>query len=199
MNRPGAVLLAALALAAPAAAEDGRTDVSLSVSWRRSSELDAGEAGVGGRLSLRVRPWLALDATGSYFPSDLGAPGPRFSGSRIEGLAGVRVGPGHGRARPYAALRGGVLRFGKAPEPFPCILIYPPPLTCSLAGGQTLPTAFVGAGLEAHRGARLLLGVEVGDQLVRYDGPAFDADREIFDRHRWSHDLRVNALIGVRF
>ena len=59
-----------------------------------------------------------------------------------------------GRARLFGRLRPGLLRFGEAPGPIACILIFPPPLSCQLAAGKTLFALDVGAGVGGQRGDR---------------------------------------------
>jgi len=192
-------ILFAFLLAGPARAQaqDRRGDVSLQVSVRSLHEFDETETGLGARLSYRLSRWLAADGEVSVFPADVGSPA--FSGSRLEGLAGVRGGPHLGRTGVFLALRGGAVRFSKAPEPFPCILIYPPPLVCAIASGDTLPTVQLTGGFEVYPGDRLVVRVEAGDQLLRYSGPAFTAERDIIDKGLWSHNFKTTASVGLRF
>ena len=182
---------------APAQALDRRGDVSLQASVRSLREFDETEAGLGARLSYRLSRWLAADGEVSAFPADVGSPA--FSGSRLEGLAGVRGGPHLGRTGVFVALRAGAVRFSEAPEPFPCIAIYPPPLVCAIAGGDTLPTVQLTGGFEAYPRDRLVVRVEAGDQLLRFSGPAFTPDRDIIDKGLWSHNFKATASVGLRF
>jgi hypothetical protein len=201
MIRSGAVLFSVLSgvllLAGPAAAQDRRGDVSLQLSARQLHEFDEGEVGVGARLSYRLNAWLAADGEVNLFPGDAGSPA--FSGSRLEGLVGLRGGPHLGRTGVYLALRAGAVRFSEAPEPFACILIFPPPLECALAGGDTVPTVQTSLGFEAYLGERMVVRVEAGDQLLRYSGPAFTPDRETFEDSLWSHNFKASASVGLRF
>jgi hypothetical protein len=191
------VLCSVLAFPGLSAHAESRAELGVHVAVRTLGEFDVTEAGLGARLSYDLTRWLALEAQGAVFPSDAGSPA--FSGSRLEGLAGLRAGPHLDRSSVYLAARGGVVRFAEAPEPFPCILIFPPPLVCRMAAGDTVPAVEVGAGLQVLRGDSLAFRAEVGDQLLRYTGPAFDADREIFDDHRWTHNLRATVGVGWRF
>ena len=186
-----------IASSVPAQADDRDGDVSVQIAMRSLSEFDQTEAGFGAKVSYRVSPWLAADGEVSFFPSDAGSPA--FSRSRLEGLAGVRVGPRLGRAGIFAAFRGGAVRFAEAPESFPCILIYPPPLVCAIAAGDTLPTVQLTGGFEIFPGDRLVVRIEAGDQLLQYSGPALTADREVFDDSRWTHNFKATASVGLRF
>jgi hypothetical protein len=197
MIRRIAVIIGVLAVAGPTPAQDRRGDVSLQASVRRLREFGETEAGLGARLSYRLSRWFAADAEVSLFPADVGSPA--FSGSRLEGLAGARVGPRLGRTGVYMALRGGAVRFSEAPAPFPCILIFPPPLECAISGGDMMASVQVSAGFEAYPGERLVVRVEAGDQLLRYPGPAFTRDREAFDDSLWSHNFKATASVGLRF
>jgi hypothetical protein len=192
------VLLGFLLVAVPgrAQAQDRRADVSLQVSVRSLHEFDETEAGFGGRLSYRFSRWLAVDGEVNFFPADVGSPA--FSGSRLEGLAGVRGGPHLGSTGVYLALRGGAVRFSEAPAPFPCIAIFPPPLVCAI-GGDTVPTVQLTGGFEAFPGDRWVVRVEAGDQLLRYSGPAFTPDRDVIDKGLWSHNFKATASVGLRF
>lgn len=195
----GSSILFGFLLVASAAvqAQDRRGDVSVQASIRSLSEFDETEAGLGARLSYRLGRWLAVDGEANLFPADVGTPA--FSGSRLEGLAGLRVGPRLGRAGVFLGLRGGAVRFSEAPAPFPCILIFPPPLNCAIAGGDTLPAVQLTAGFEAYPSDRLVVRVEAGDQLLRYSGPAFTPDREVIDDGLWSHNFKATASLGWRF
>ena len=144
------IIVGALLVAAPAQAQDRRGDVSLQGSVRDLHEFDETEWGLGARLSYRFSRWFAADGEVNVFPADAGSPA--FSGSRLEGLAGLRVGPHLGRIGVYLALRGGAVRFSEAPEPFACILIFPPPLECAMAGGETVPSVQASLGFEAFAG-----------------------------------------------
>ena len=186
-----------LAGSAYAQTDERRGDVSVQVSVRSLSEFDETEAGLGGRLSYRLNRWLAADGEINLFPSDVGSPA--FSGSRLEGLAGLRVGPHLGRTGVFLGLRAGAVRFSEAPAPFPCILIYPPPLVCAIAAGDTVPTVQLTGGFELYPSERLVVRVEAGDQLLRYSGPAFTADRDVIDSSLWSHNFKATTSVGWRF
>lgn len=190
------LLALALAPAAPVRAGEGRADVSLQVVAAGLTQLEETDVGLGARFSWRLTRWLAADAGLSLFPADLGEPA--LSASRLEGLVGVRIGPRLGRAGAYAVLKGGAVRFSAAPAPFPCIMIYPPPLRCALAGGKTLPALGLGLGLEVFPRERLVLRLEAGDEMLRYPGPVLGEDREAFEGDFWSHGLRVSLSVGFR-
>jgi hypothetical protein len=186
-----------LACSSLASAEEPRTDASLAAGATRFSEFEDTGVAMTASVSRRVVGWLALEAQLGFSPSDLGRP--PFSASRVEVFLGARAGSRLGPLRWFAAARPGFLRLAKAEEPFACILIYPPPLECTLQSGRTLPALQLGAGLEAHPGARALVRIEVGGLLLRYPGPAFTRNRETFDDALWSWNPRASVSLGVRF
>jgi hypothetical protein len=178
-------------------AETSRADAGILFAFIDYDQFDESDFGLGADFSYRFTDWLAADAQLSYFPSELGEPA-SFSGSRLMGLIGVRLGHRFGGVGVYGAVRPGFASFSEAREPRACILIYPPPLACTL-GGSTVFALDLGAGLELTPGDRLVIRGEVGDLLLKYPGPGFDKDREVFEDSLWSHNLRVTASVGLRF
>ena len=183
--------------ASPAAAQSGRFDAGVQVTWARSGEFDATTTGVGGRIAWNPSALLGVEAEFNVYPGDW-PEGVAFSAGQREGLFGVTFGPRLGPVRPFAKLRAGFLRISPAPGPIACILIFPPPLSCQLAaGGDTLPALDYGGGLEI--GGRAFLRVEGGDRSVGYErqvlGQQLQADR----RRSWSHDFRLAVGAGFRF
>jgi len=195
MLRIAPVAIASVSLGAPAHGEEARWDAGAEVAVSRLSSLEETAVGLGLRLSFRAHDWVALDAGATFAPADLGDP--PFSGSQTEFLFGFRVGP---RPRPlsgYVALRGGFVRFSEAPGPLACIAIFPPPLSCVVAAGESPPAFQAGAGFEGKVGERALVRIEIGDRLVRMPGPSFDARREARLEDFWSHELRLS--VGAAF
>ncbi len=191
-----AAALLGLLSGSPAMAQSGRFDAGVQVSLARSGEFDATTAGIGGRVAWHPSRLLGVEGELSVYPSDW--PGrAAFSAGQREGLFGVTVGPRLGGLRPFAKVRAGFLNVQPSPGAFACILIFPPPLSCQLAGGATLPAFDYGAGVEV--GGRVFLRVEAGDRLVGYKGPVLDEQFEARDERFWSHDLRVGVGAGIRF
>jgi hypothetical protein len=193
-----AIVFALTTQHALAQAGDSRFQVGIHVASATSGEFDKTDVGVGGLLSWRPVGLLGADAELTFYPSDF-ADDPAFSASRIEGLFGVTVGPRIGRIRPFAKLRPGFVRFAEAPEPFACILIFPPPLACQLAAGDTLFALDIGGGVEFQTTARTFVRVDAGDRAVRYPAPVIDSDRTVREDPFFSHDFRFQVGGGVRF
>ena len=191
-----ALLLVCATLVGPAAANaQQHFDVAAQVAVVRSSEFDDTDTGVGGRLAWHPVALVGAEAEMTFYPASFpDANG--FSRRRIEGLFGVTVGPRLPRVRPFARLRPGFLSFRG--QPIVCILIFPPPLSCELAAGQTLFALDLGGGVELFPASRGVVRVDLGDRILKYPGPSFRNGRATQDSF-YSHDLRVSAGAGVRF
>jgi hypothetical protein len=164
----------------------------------KSPEFDATDIGVGVRAGWRATPWVGVEGELTLYPGDFADDRAPFSGARIEGLFGATVGPRLGRLRPFGRLRPGFLTFREPSEPIACILIFPPPLTCTLPG-RTQFALDVGGGVELSLTPRTLVRVDVGDRAVRYSGPVSDRTGEITDDAFFRHDLRVTVGAGMAF
>lgn len=203
MKRLLVVLLAVIGLcvhpgAALAQSGSARFEVGAQVVVARSGEFDETDLGVGGRVSWNPIGLLGLEGEVTVYPRDY--PGDRaFSAGRTEALFGGTLGPRLNRVRPFALFRTGFLTMQRAPRPFACILIYPPPLSCLLAAGQTLTLFDLGGGVELFATPKTFLRVDIGDRIVKYPGPALRGDRSSTTDRAYGHDLRIAAGGGLRF
>ncbi len=186
--------------------DEPRFQVAGHVAGAVSSEFDGTDVGFGGRLSWSPTALIGADAEITFYPEDFSgdladgvANEPPFSGSRIEGLFGVTVGPRLGALRPFAKLRPGFVTFNEAPEPIACILIFPPTLRCTLAAGETVFALDYGGGVDVFPTDRTVVRLEVGARALRYPGPVVDSDLRIRDDAFFSHDFRFAIGGGVRF
>jgi hypothetical protein len=194
----GAVLTA-LTAATPAGAQDGQFEVGVQVASAQSGQFDAGDTGIGGRIGWRPMSVVGFEAELSIYPRHFPGDTP-FSRARVEGLFGATAGVTIGRIRPFARVRPGFVDVHEAPDPFPCILIYPPPLQCEMASGRTLFALDVGGGVAVTLTPRTFVRVDLGDRLVRYPGPVFEMEpRQIHDDAFFGHDFRFAAGAGLRF
>jgi hypothetical protein len=164
-----------------------------------SSEFENTDVGFGALFGWHPSTLVGTEAELNFYPKDLGPDGAEFSSARVEGLFGVTVGPRLGPIRPFAKLRPGFVTFKEAPEPRPCILIFPPPLSCSLAAGTTLFALDVGGGVELFPSARVLFRVDVSDRMVRYPSPVLDNEGTPHEDSFYGHDFRFAAGAHVRF
>lgn len=184
--------------ATPAFAQDRASfEIGAQVPIERIGQIDATSAGIGVRGGW-LRGMFGVEGELNLFPGDV-PDEPTISGQRIEGLFGVTVGPRFERWRPFARARAGFLRIGEATEPVACIMIFPPPIACSLAGGATLPAFDLGGGVEAAMTDRTFARFDIGNRLIRYSGPVIDGNREARDDDFIGHDLRFAFGVGWKF
>lgn len=190
------LLLLLLVPSAPSAAQSFEAGIHLAAS--RWSEFDGTDVGLGGRFTWKPASLIGVDADVTWYPSDF-QDGIAFSGSRIEGLFGVTVGPPLNRIRPFVKAGAGLLRSSEAPEPFACIAIFPPPLSCVMAAGQTLTAFEIGGGVEVSTTRTTFLRIDVTDRILEYPGPTFTRDFELIDDAFFGHALRFTIGAGMRF
>ena len=174
-------------------------EAGLHIPVARWSEFDGNDIGVGGRVTWKPSPLIGVEADLSWYPSDFPSDSFAFSGSRIEGLFGVTVGPQIDRVRPFAKVAGGFLRSAEAPEPFACIAIFPPPLNCLLAAGHTMPAFEIGGGVQFDVASSTFARVDVSGRWLRYPGPSFTSVPTVREDEFWGSDVRLSFGAGLRF
>ena len=162
------------------------------------SEFDGTDLGVGGRVTWKPTSLIGVDADLTWYPSDF-PDGIAFSGSRIEGLFGVTVGPQLNRVRPFVTAAAGFLRSSEAPEPFACIAIFPPPLSCLMAAGHTMPAFEIGGGVQVWTTDTTFLRIDVADRILEYPGPSFGPNFEVLEDGFYGHGLRLTVGFAYRF
>lgn len=193
----GVVLLLVL-VSQPAAAQsiENRFQLGVGLAAAVSEEFDSTDFGVGVRFSWYPTTLVGADAEVGIYPGEFAA---AFSSNRVEGLFGVTIGPRIGRFRPFAKVRPGFVAFREASEPFACITIFPPPLSCTLAAGKTVFALDLGGGVELLTTGRTSLRADFGDRLMRYPGTVLDRDRMVREDAFFSHDFRFGIGVGLRF
>jgi hypothetical protein len=178
--------------------DDRKLEVSGQLAVNDLSELETTDFGFGGRFGFRPTSLFTFEGELNFFPSDIPDEIPVTS-SRLEGLFGVKVGPRFDRFSVFGKVRPGFVSFGEAPEPFPCIAIYPPPLHCVL-GGETVFALDFGGGVEIYATERSFLRFDVSDLMLQYPGPSFNREAEAFTEGGfWGHNLRFGVGAGLRF
>lgn len=198
LRRASLALLFSLSLIAPAAAQSLSVDVHVaSSSW---SEFDGTDVGVGGRITVKPLTMIGIDADLTWYPDDF--PGDKvvpFSGQRFEGMFGATLGPTLGRMRPFVKAGGGFLNIGDTPRAYACVAIFPPPLSCTLAAGQTLPAWEFGGGIEIAASSKAFLRADISDRLLKYPGVTLGSDRQRHDNAYYGGALRFTLGAGLRF
>jgi histidine triad (HIT) family protein len=160
---------------------------------------DGSDFGLGGRLAWRTDDVLSFEGELNLFPGKFPDTGVAVSRRRMEGLFGVTAGLRFGRLRPFAKFRAGFVDVQEAPEPFACILIFPPPLSCTLGAGRTLPAFDLGGGVQVDVTPRTFIRVEGGDRMVKYPGPAIDDEGIHQADSFYGQGFRFAAGVGMRF
>ena len=189
-------LFVSLACASFARAQSFQAGVHFSsAKW---SEFDGADNGLGGRFTFKPSSMIGVDAGLTWYPSDF-PDGIAFTRSRFEGLLGATIGPRLNRVRPFAQAAAGFLKVGATPGAFACIMIFPPPLNCALAGGDTLPAFEIGGGIEIDATSSTFIRVDLTDRVLKYPGPTFGPNFEVHDEGFFGHALRVTVGGGVRF
>ena len=184
-----------LLFASSAAAQPFEAGIHITSSqW---SEFDGSDWGIGGRFTFKPLPLIGFDADLTWYPQEFPET-PEFSRRRVEGLFGITVGPQLGGLRPFVKGSYGFLNSGSAPEPFPCIAIFPPPLSCVMAEGHTLPAFEFGGGLQFDVGDRSFIRADITSRWLRYPGPSF-SDLELHDEDFWGARSRLSFGAGVKF
>jgi hypothetical protein len=191
------VVLAVLFYASAAKAQS--FDLSANFVGSQWSEFDGVDYGIGGRFGWKPIPLIGVETEWNWYPTEF--PGERiaFSGDRFEGLAAVTVGPRIGRVRPFGRFGAGFLKSFEAPEPYACVLIFPPPLACVMAEGQVMPSFEIGGGVEIATSGSTFLRFDAADRILKYPGPTFGPADEISEDGFFGHAFKFTLGGGWRF
>ncbi len=192
-------LVIAVIVALPYSASAQSLEAGVHITTAQWSEFDGADSGIGGRLTFKPAALIGVDAELAWYPSGFPSGIPAFSGSRVEGLLGVTVGPRIDRVRPFARAAAGFLRSSEAPEPFACIAIFPPPLNCLMAAGHTMPALDIGGGVQFDVASRSFARVDISGRWLKYPGPSLrqlPADRA---EEFWGTGLRLSFGGGLKF
>jgi hypothetical protein len=163
------------------------------------SEFAGTDIGIGGRITWRPASPIGVDADVAWYPSGFPPDTLAFSGNRLEGLFGVTVGPHIDRVRPFAKVAGGFLKSSASAEGFACITIFPPPLACLLAAGQTMPAFEIGGGVQLDVASRGFARVDVAGRWLQNPGPSLRTFPTVQEDDFWGNGLRLSFGGGVRF
>ena len=173
-------------------------DLGAHVVGARWSEFEGTDRGVGARIGWKPLPLLGLEADVNWYPGEFPDATIPFSGRRVEGTLALTAGPRLGRIRPFVRAGTGFLRTASV-GPIACIAIFPPPLSCLLAGGDTLPTVEIGGGVEVATPASTFIRFDAIDRILKYPGPTFGPAGEISDEGFFGHAFKFTLGGGIRF
>lgn len=190
------VVIASLLLTPTAHAQS--VAVGVHVAGANWSEFEGTDLGIGARIAWQPSSLLGVEADLNWYPGEFPDVTVPFSARRVEGALAVTAGPRLGRMRPFVRAGAGFLRTTSA-GPFACIAIFPPPLTCLLAGGDTLPTVEIGGGVEVSTPASTFIRFDIVDRILRYPGPTFGPADEISNDGFFGHAFKFALGAGWRF
>jgi hypothetical protein len=188
-----------LSLFVPASTFSQSLAVGAHFTSSRWSEFEGSDNGIGGRVAWMPTSMIGVDADLTWYPSDFQRDAVPFSRRRFEGLFGATIGPRLNGVRPFAKATAGFLNVSPTGGAFACITIFPPPLPCLLAGGDTLPAFEIGGGIEVNAGPRYFLRGDVTDRILKYPGPTLTTDFDVRDEGFFGHALRITLGGGLRF
>jgi len=190
-------LLLSVFCVSPASAQS--FDLSAHFVGAQWSEFNGVDYGVGGRFAWKPTASVGVETEWNWYPTEYPGEGITFTGDRIEGLVAATAGPRLGRLRPFVRVGAGFLKSSGAPGPFACIAIFPPPLSCLLAAGQTMPSFEIGGGLEIATSGSTFLRFDAADRILKYPGPTFGPADEISEDGFFGHAFKFTLGGGWRF
>lgn len=201
-SKPRTVLAALLLLwAAPAVAQPSeRFEAAVHVAAASMPHFEGSDFGVGARLAWRADDLLTWEGELTFFPGEYPDSPVAFSRRRVEGLFGLTAGVRIGMLRPFAKFRAGFLDVQQAAQPFACILIFPPPLACLMAAGQTMPAVEIGGGVQVDVASRTFARADIAGRWLRYPGPSFRSVPTVREEEEfWGSGVRLSFSAGMRF
>ena len=174
-------------------------DLGAHVAGGQWSEFNGVDYGIGGRVAWKPSPIIGVQTELNWYPTEFPGEGIAFTGDRIEALVALTAGPRLGRLRPFVRAGAGFLMSSAAPQPFACITIFPPPLICLLAAGDTMPAFDLGGGVEVSTSASTFLRFDAGDRILKYPGPTFGPADEVSEKGFFGHAFKFTLGGGIRF
>jgi hypothetical protein len=183
-----------------------RLEVGAQAAILRLGGADGGSSttngGIGGRISVDLTSWMALEGEINFFPRDKTAAvesaGTRLAEyrRRTDALAGVRIGRRGERIGVFLKARPGITYLAHthgACEGSGCALVLPPPVRDRY---RTELAFDVGGGVEFYPSARTVARAEIGDTIIRHGN---EAPSWLAPTSRTSHNLSSRFGVGFRF
>jgi hypothetical protein len=182
-----------------------RVEIGAQISTLRLTDFDATNAGLGGRVSYDLAPWVAAEGEFSFFPTDeiavLGSAlnGPDFRvvhrRQRAEAFFGLKLGTRFERFGVFAKVRPGFANLTHremecvgAPCPLLTLLLVQPVYRTELA-------VDVGGVLEFYPSSRVIARVDLGDTIMRHRSTA----PPCWIGECTSHNFASRFGVGFRF
>jgi hypothetical protein len=179
-----------------------RLEVGVQASVLRLSDFDSTTAGVGGRVSFDLAPWMAIDAQANFFPNDdallsssglIPDLGIVYRRTRADAFFGAKIGWRGDRFGVFAKARPGFTRL--ADQGVDCIAD-----VCALAllARPEYRTEFavdLGGVFELYPSARTVARFELGDTRIWHRSSAPPCWASTCS----SHNLTSRFGVGLRF
>ncbi|MCC7007726.1 MAG: outer membrane beta-barrel protein [Acidobacteria bacterium] len=190
-------------VAAPAVAQPQRVGLEVGAHFESLHVDDAGSisTGIGGRLTVAVAPWLAIEGELTFFPRDDYKVTSRINGEdvgiiynrrRVDALVGVKAGMRGPRVGVFGRVRPGFTRLTDRGvdclQVCALILIAPPKYDTALA-------LDLGGTVELHWTPSTLMRFDVGDTMIRNRA---DATAPPFSSGT-THNFTTRVGVGFRF
>ena len=175
-------------------------EASVHLASSQWSEFDGTDIGGGGRFTFKPTPTIGVDADLTWYPGEFPPDGIPFTGNRFEGLFGVTAGPRLDRFRPFAKAAAGFMKVSESRQPILCLAIFPPPLSCLMAGGPTMAAFEFGGGVELLPTGPVLLRLDVTDRVLQVSRSIArrqlrDPRRRFLGARAAIHDRRRHSLL----
>jgi hypothetical protein len=169
------------------------------------------EPGLGARFGYRLNQYLTLEAETNFFPRDREFDG----GSKIQVLAGAKVGKRFDKVGVFAKARPGFVRLSRGDYRFGsggCVAVFPPPIACMESIPKTSFAFDAGGVVELYPSSNTIIRFDAGDTLIRYDARNVAAVIEPFNgvppfarvvvipaAAQTVHNLQMSVGVGFRF
>jgi hypothetical protein len=158
------------------------------------------EPGFGGRFTLNLTKYLALDSESNFFPRRL-SPG----GHAVQGQFGIKAGHRFNRIGVFAKVRPGFVSFSQVPTEEGTETIGLSPLQFTVphivTRRRSFPSIDIGGVFEIYLSRRILARLDGGDTIIRYGrGIFFDLDENTPQfPAQTKHNFQFSAGVGFRF
>ena len=128
------------------------------------------EPGFGGRFTVNLTDYLAVEAQGDFYPNDNGRQSEFTGGRTTTGVFGVKAGKRFERFGVFGKARPGFVRFGRTLAGFTDVssAALPTPAFAPQFRPRTEFAADLGGVLEFYPTRRIVTRFDIGDTVIRY-------------------------------
>ena len=183
---------------------DSRIEVGALASFLRLSTFDTANAGIGGRVSFDLSPWVALEAEADFFPNDdvLEAPSAltpnlrvAYERRRTNAFFGVKMGKRSEKVGLFAKIRPGLTRLSEVEGGQGCIGSECPFVLLMRPEYRTAFALDLGGVFEFYPTERTVTRFELGDTMISHRSAAPGC----WEGACTSHNLSSRLGVGFRF